>query len=277
MRRFQLVGRAGFNSQCWRTPLPSSLFAPHLTSSLFLLLLTSSLFLLLTSPHLLLLGAIAGRTGALGTLLYVAMVCVGAPFSSSKLVDPMWNKGAIVSSSGGYLVGFIFASYIMGMAAERGAGRGAPRSLLLLILWMFAAEGAIYALALFWLPFGMAIAKNVSPSAICPESGGAQKCLANIFAWGFTPFIPGDLFKMAMVAITVPFAWSTLLKIHQWRTKDEGVMLASAPIDEKEEMEAVDPVDLSSPTSSATTNGHLPGAVASSDGIELKLNEPSSA
>ncbi len=93
----------------------------------------------------LLVGAIAGRAGSLATLLYVAMVCVGAPFSASAKPDPMWNKGAIVGASGGYFVGFIAASFIMGVAAERGAGRGAPRSLARLVLWMFAAEGALYA------------------------------------------------------------------------------------------------------------------------------------
>lgn len=50
-------------------------------------------------------GALAGRTGALATLLYVIMVCVGAPFGSNGVTDPVWNKGAIVGSSGGYFYG----------------------------------------------------------------------------------------------------------------------------------------------------------------------------
>ena len=59
-------------------------------------------------------GAIAGRMGALATLLYVLMVCLGAPFgaNSQGVGVAMWDKGAIVGTSGGYLVGFVFASLI---------------------------------------------------------------------------------------------------------------------------------------------------------------------
>jgi hypothetical protein len=63
----------------------------------------------------------------------------------------------------------------------------------------------------------MAIARGVAPAAICPESAGIRQCIDNVFAWGFTPFVPGDLFKMALVAFTVPAAWSALLALHRWR------------------------------------------------------------
>jgi biotin transporter BioY len=194
------------------------------------------------------------------------MVCVGAPFSASAKSDAMWYKGAIVGSSGGYFVGFILASYMMGVAAERGAGRpGSPRSLARLVLWMFAAEGALYALALFYMPFGMAIAKGVSPSAICPESGGIRQCIDNVFAWGFTPFVPGDLFKMALVTITVPFAWGVIMKYHQWRTGDEGVTLASAPVSERDEIESAAAVGIVATDKiedkDSLTQAPLPGAV----------------
>ena len=129
-----------------------------------------------------LLGAVGGQAGALATALYVLMVCLGAPFQASSLGigKAMWDKGAIISSSGGFFWGFIAASAIMGRAVERGVGRGSSwRSALWLVPYMVGAELAIYACGLFWLPFGMAIAKNVSPSAICPDSQGASKCLYN--------------------------------------------------------------------------------------------------
>jgi len=160
-------------------------------------------------------GALAGAsTGTAATLLYVLLVCLGAPFGAGGRVDPVWQKGAIVGSSGGYLWGFILASYVMGRCSERGFDRA--RRVYWLTLYMFAAEGAIYACGLFWLPFGLAIKANVSPSAICPSDAGM--CLKNIFSWGFTPFIPGDLFKMLLVGLCVPLCHEAALRVHRWRS-----------------------------------------------------------
>ena len=135
-------------------------------------------------------GAVAGASGTWATVLYVAMVCVGAPFgaASGGHGTPMWKKGAIISPSGGFFWGFIAASAIMARCAAKGHDR--PRSAYWMVLWMFAAEAAIYACGLFWLPFGLAIQANVSPAKICPS--GAQLCLNNVFNWGFTPFVPGE-------------------------------------------------------------------------------------
>jgi hypothetical protein len=50
-------------------------------------------------------GALAGMTGVWATVLYVAMVCVGAPFGSSSISEPVWKKGAIIGSTGGFFWG----------------------------------------------------------------------------------------------------------------------------------------------------------------------------
>ena len=157
-------------------------------------------------------GALAGsRTGTSSTILYVILVCLGAPFGAGGKFDPIWEKGAIIAPTGGYLFGFIFSTLIMGRCAERGHDR--PRRVLWLILYMFLAEGAMYACGLFWLPFGLAIKAGVSPSKICPSDAGT--CLRNIFNWGFVPFIPGDCFKMFLVLISVPACWFLLLYFHK--------------------------------------------------------------
>ena len=96
---------------------------------------------------------------------------------------------------------------------------------------MLGAQAAIYACGLFWLPFGMAIAKGVSPAAICPDAQGASKCLYNIFNWGMVPFLPGEAFKMALLLVTVPGAWALLLALYRWRT-------GMAPVPEAGEAEA---------------------------------------
>ena len=197
-----------------------------------------------------LLGVVGGRAGALATALYVLMVCVGAPFQAQAAAKggvglAMWNKGAIIGSSGGYFWGFILASLIMGRAVERGVGRSTSlTSSLWLIPYLVGAELAIYACGLFWMPFGMAIAKGVSPSAICPAAAGASTCLKNIFNWGLVPFIPGELFKMALILVVTPTAWALLLKFHGWRlgaapAPSQGHLQEGEEEEEEEEEEEV--------------------------------------
>jgi biotin transport system substrate-specific component len=208
-----------------------------------------------------LMGAVAGQAGALATLIYVAMVCVGAPFGADGLSKPVWNKGAIVSSSGGYFYGFIFASLIMGRAAERGHGRFTWRSAFWMTVWMLGAELAIYACGLFWMPFGLAIARNSSPSAVCPASEGASKCLQKIFDWGLVPFIPGELFKMGLILLAVPASWAGLLRFHEWRT---GGAKAVGQQEELEDAEAA-----------SVEAGSREAAASSSSSSSRNLDDPS--
>jgi biotin transport system substrate-specific component len=165
-------------------------------------------------------GAIAGRFGWAATAFYVLLVCLGAPFGSNGKYDPVWEKGALVGANGGYFAGFILSSLIMGICSEKGHDR--PRSSYFLVPWMLLAEGVTYACGLFWLPFGMAIARGVSPSAICPAEAGAGPCLRNIFTWGFVPFVPGELVKMVLVLVAVPGMWSIALLWHRWRRAQRG-------------------------------------------------------
>ena len=50
-------------------------------------------------------GALAGRTGALATALYVFMVCMGAPFSAGGRALAVWQRGALIGPSGGFFFG----------------------------------------------------------------------------------------------------------------------------------------------------------------------------
>lgn len=123
-------------------------------------------------------GAVGGGLGVAATAVYVALVCVGAPFGSSGVSDPVWARGAVVGPTGGFFVGFVAAAAIMARCTA--AGHDRPRSAYRLAAWLLAAEVACYACGLFWLPFGMAIRRGVSPDAVCPASRGAAACLQNI-------------------------------------------------------------------------------------------------
>lgn len=174
-------------------------------------------------------GAIAGLWGGLAAAgLYVFMVCMGAPFQAASGGKGLavWDKGGVVSVSGGFFWGFIAAAVIMGRAMERGAGRGSSwRSALWLVPHMVGAEAAIYACGLFWYPFGAAIRKGVAASATpvlgCSAAAGgevsANKCLYTIFNVMMVPYLPGECFKMLLVLATVPLCWALLLRVHKWR------------------------------------------------------------
>ena len=175
-------------------------------------------------------GAIAGRWGGLAAAaLYVAMVCLGAPFQAASGGKGLavWDKGGVVGVSGGFFWGFIAAALVMGRAMERGAGRGGSwRSALWLVPHMLGAEAAIYACGLFWYPFGAAIRAGVAASATpvlgCSAARGgevsASKCLYTIFNVMMVPYLPGECFKMLLVLATVPLCWALLLRFHRWRS-----------------------------------------------------------
>jgi hypothetical protein len=88
-----------------------------------------------------------------------------------------------------------------------------------MVPWMLAAEAAIYTLGMAWYPFGLAIARDVSPAMVCPDfltNEGARKCFSTIAHATFIPFIPGEAVKMLMVWATVPLAWYLLILAHKY-------------------------------------------------------------
>jgi len=90
----------------------------------------------------------------------------------------------MLGGTGGYLAGFLVATAIVGFAADR-----LPK----LALWpaMLMGLAAIYALGLAWL------------AQFAPEG--------KLLAWGFTPFIAGDLVKITLAAVLVLGAPAALI------------------------------------------------------------------
>ena len=148
-------------------------------------------------------GALGSRRGPISMLLYmlVGMVGVGvfAPsgtdikeFGSLHPVLPWAGGTGLVWSmaSGGYIVGFIFASYLIGKLAERGWDRKSK-----VILSMVLGNVVIYIFGLPWLMINL----------------GAS--LENTLLWGLWPFIPGDALKLVLASMALPGAWALVDKI----------------------------------------------------------------
>ncbi len=123
--------------------------------------------------------ALAASYGlSLGTATIVSYLALGAAGLPVFAGTPEKGIGIayMMGTSGGYLAGFLAATAIVGWAAD---------NLNKLLLWpaMFVGLVALYALGLGWL------------AQFAPEG--------KLLAWGFTPFIGGDLVKITLAAVLV--------------------------------------------------------------------------
>jgi len=127
----------------------------------------------------LLVAAALGRLGLASVIAYLIEGAVGLPVFQGGT----FGVATIVGPTGGYLIGFALAAAIVGSAAERGW----DRHLLTALAAMLLGEVAIYLCGLPWL------------ARFVPAG--------RVLDLGLFPFIPGDLFKMVLVALALPGAW----------------------------------------------------------------------
>ncbi len=130
----------------------------------------------------LLVGAALGSwRGAAAMLLYL-VAGSWLPFYAGGASGFVWSI-----ASGGYIVGFIPAAFLVGWLAERGWDRRAW-----ILLSMLAGNVILYIPGLLWL------------STFAP----AGDKLAATLEWGLYPFIIGDAIKLAAASLLLPAAWS---------------------------------------------------------------------
>lgn len=136
----------------------------------------------------LLIGALYGSRRAVATLIaYLVEGAAGLPVFAGGTAGP----AVLAGPTGGYLVGFVAAAFIVGLLAERGWDRN---------FWttaaaMFLGSATIYLFGLPWL--GLLV--------------GFDKMLA----YGLLPFLPGDLLKLGLAAALLPSGWKLLGKLRE--------------------------------------------------------------
>lgn len=124
--------------------------------------------------------ALGSRLGLSAVALYVIQGAAGLP---------VWSPGASVGlarlggPTGGYIIGFLVAAFVVGLLAERGW----DRRLWTAALAMLAGEVVIYAIGVPWL------ARFVPAERVLDA--------------GLIPFIGGDLWKLVTAAVLLPVAW----------------------------------------------------------------------
>ena len=118
----------------------------------------------------LLAGALLGsRRGSIAVLLYLCEGLAGLPVFAGGGA----GVAHLLGPTGGFLLGFLAAAYVVGRAAERGWTCGGLPSLAVLLL----GNACIYLPGLAWL--------------------GAFVGLQHVIALGLLPFLAGDALKIA--------------------------------------------------------------------------------
>jgi biotin transport system substrate-specific component len=112
---------------------------------------------------------------------YILAALVGLPFYS----EASGGVDVVLGATGGYVIGFIPAAYLIGMAARRGMDRQPLKAAPLFV----AGQAVIFAVGVPWLALSTGMTASQALAA------------------GFTPFIVGGLVKAVVGAGVLGGAW----------------------------------------------------------------------
>ncbi|MEJ5913557.1 biotin transporter BioY [Pseudokineococcus sp. 1T1Z-3] len=114
--------------------------------------------------------------------VYMAGALVGLPFYS----EASGGYEVVLGATGGYVVGFVPAAYLIGLAARHGADRHLLKALPLFV----AGQLVVFAVGVPWL----ALTTGMS----------AEQAIAT----GVLPFVVGGLVKAAVASAVLPTMWA---------------------------------------------------------------------
>lgn len=157
-------------------------------------------------------GALGSRRGGLSMAVYMLLGFIlpvfapGSSYLGEKSVHFIlpWNgtEGMVWDlSSGGYIVGFILAGYVVGLLAERGWDRRTT-----VPLAMIAGNICVYAIGLPWLAWHIETNQGLYDyfQGVYPGAGLLEVTLKG----GLFPFIGGDALKLIAAALVLPGTWA---------------------------------------------------------------------
>ena len=116
-------------------------------------------------------------------------------------------------SSGGYIVGFILASYLVGLLAERGWDRRSSVPLAMLV-----GNVGIYLIGLPWLALFIAFETIPGLDLTYYDAIAGSNVLDKTLKGGLYPFIGGDSLKLLLAAMVLPGAWELVNRFRGPRT-----------------------------------------------------------
>lgn len=135
-------------------------------------------------------GLLGSRLGAAALLLYMAEGCVGLLWASREDGFKVFAGGAngwevIAGPTGGYIIGFVVAAFVVGWLSERGFDRN-PLSA---VVAMASGNVIVYVFGLPWLD-------HFFPG--------------QALEFGLYPFVLGDSAKLLLAASILPAGWAVL-------------------------------------------------------------------
>ncbi|MGR3397339.1 biotin transporter BioY [Pseudooceanicola nanhaiensis] len=127
--------------------------------------------------------AYGARLGLVTIIGYMLIGALGFDVFQSSTAE-LSGIDYMTGSTGGYLLGYVLATVLLGALARRGW----DRSVVWMAVAMLAGNIILYVPGLLWLG----------------QIYGWDK---PILEWGLTPFVIGDLMKLALAAMILPAAW----------------------------------------------------------------------
>jgi len=125
------------------------------------------------------------RLGLLTFASYLLAGIAGAPIFAPSATSPNHGIDRIVGATGGYLVGMLVASFVLGYLADRKADQKFKTSFAALLL----GDLIIFTFGLTWLHASLDMTWAATIKA------------------GLTPFILGEALKIAITATSLPLVW----------------------------------------------------------------------
>jgi biotin transport system substrate-specific component len=124
--------------------------------------------------------ALGSKRGAASLGLYLVIGAFGLPFFAGGA----HGFTVVLGATGGYLIGFVMAAYVVGLLAERGLERSVRTSFVPFLI----GTVIIYACGVTWLAVVL---------------GSFSKAIAA----GLLPFLIGDAIKLIAASVALPAAW----------------------------------------------------------------------
>lgn len=209
-----LLGFAGFVAICAQIAVRLPWTTVPITGQTFAVLVTG--------------GVLGARRGAGSLSVYMIMGMIGIPVFApgSGVTEGSWDIHLLFPwsgnyglpwdiSSGGYIVGFIFAAALVGFLAERQWDRKPW-----VHLGLFLGNVVLYIPGILWLAYLLAT-DWIHPAAGKPlgdlivGSGTWDKA----FKGGLYPFVVGDMMKLLLASLVLPSAWAmvNLRRGNNWK------------------------------------------------------------
>lgn len=126
-------------------------------------------------------GLFGAKRGTIAVIAYIVLGAIGVPVFSEFTS----GAGILLGSTGGYIIGFIFTSLIVGFVSDKFGGK-----MWTLIVSMIVGILVCYAFGTAW--FAVVYAKSSEPAP-----------LMTILGWCVIPFLAPDAVKIAIASVLI--------------------------------------------------------------------------